>query len=442
MSKDYTLILKQAIEKHVETKYGHVIPPAPYITPFGIKTVDTLLGGGFQSSSPICISSTPETGKSTTSLQFASIFLRLYPNSVVIYINIEEAIGSTSAEVNVNDNIHERISSFGIDINRFVNKPVELNVKEVFELISELVQLKRKIEEKTGQEQKLLIIWDSIAATQSSKDMSAEDPKEVIGYKARELTHNLARYKSYISMERVTFIIIDQVRSNIQVETPWARAGQEKSIGVFGNYKSATSVSAFQHNVRQWIFLSKGNTLKPSDPMKVDGWELNFYTEKNKLAPSQYSVPLVFDKKWGIIPFYSEYIFLKDKTKTERKYWPTKDLIYPFCIQSEGNSKILTVIDPDTKNILYKSSKVMESKILERYNTDQEFRYWFDRAVDISVEQRIKVALFRETTSSNITIPEIEINSNDDVNQCEPITDNVSSINDENTVGDYNMIDE
>jgi len=136
--------------------------------------------------------------------------------------------------------------------------------------------------------------------------------------------------------------------------------------------------------------------------------ELNFFTEKNKLAPSQFSVPLVFDKKWGIIPFYSEYLFLKEKTKTERKFWPTKNLIYPFAINTEGNSRVLTVVDPTTNNILYKSSKVMESKILERYNTEQEFRYWFDKAVEISVEQRIKMALFRNNPNTIVIQDGIE----------------------------------
>lgn len=196
-------------------------------------------------------------------------------------------------------------------------------------------------------------------------------------------------------MERVTFIIIDQVRSNIQIESPWAKASNEKSVGTFGNYKSATAVAAFQHNVRQWIFLSRGASIKPSDPMQVDGWTLNFFTEKNKLAPSQYSVPLVFDKKWGIISFYSEYVFLKEKTKTERKYWPTKNLVYPFAINTSGNSRVLTVIDPTSNSVLYESPKIMESKILDVYNTNQEFHYWFDKAVEISVEQRINIALFR-----------------------------------------------
>jgi len=172
MTSEYTSILKQAMEKHVKTKYGHAIPPAPYITPFGIKTVDALLGGGFQSSTPICISSTPETGKSTTSLQFASIFLQAHPDSIVVYINIEEAAGgeieltSTTAINNSagpTHDINDRIQSFGIDSTRFINKPVEINVKEVFELIADLITIKKKLQEKSGKEYKLLVIWDSVA---------------------------------------------------------------------------------------------------------------------------------------------------------------------------------------------------------------------------------------------------------------------------------------
>jgi KaiC/GvpD/RAD55 family RecA-like ATPase len=172
MAIEHAALLKQAMEKHVKQKYGHVIPPAPYITPFGIKTVDALLGGGFQSSSPICISSTPETGKSTTSLQFASIFLQTHPDSIVVYINIEEAAGgeieltSTTAinsGLNPTHDINDRINSFNIDSTRFINKPVEINVKEVFELISELIAIKKRLQERDGKEYKLLIIWDSVA---------------------------------------------------------------------------------------------------------------------------------------------------------------------------------------------------------------------------------------------------------------------------------------
>lgn len=183
-------LLKTAFDTHIGNKYGANTPPAPYITPFNIKPLDTLLGGGLQSSAPIGISSTPETGKSTISLQFAGCFQQTHKNCVAVYINIEEPSSDDGdgqmANVTVENttsyqSINTRITSFGIDPSRFSNKPAELNVKQVFDLIRELIAIKRKIQEKTGDEFRLLIIWDSIAATPSSKDASAEDPNEIIG---------------------------------------------------------------------------------------------------------------------------------------------------------------------------------------------------------------------------------------------------------------------
>lgn len=280
MQSEHALQLKNAMEAHISKKFGGAIPPAPYITAFGIKTVDALLGGGIQSSAPISISSTPETGKSTICLQFASSFQRVHEDCIVLNINIEESAGGdyssfhveTSLDQEYQQSLSERMDNFGIDSDRFINRPAELNVKEVFDLISDMVAIKRNMQKSKGQEWKLLIIWDSIAATPSSKDASAEDPKEVIGYKAREISFNIGKFKSLLSMERVTFILIDQVRSNIQIESPWAKAGQEKSVGVFGNYKAATSVAALHHHLRQWLFLSRGAILKNSDTLGVDGW--------------------------------------------------------------------------------------------------------------------------------------------------------------------------
>ncbi len=276
MTTDYAGLLRTAMDKHIGNKFGHAEPPAPYITPFGIRPLDALLGGGMASSAPISISSTPETGKSTLSLQFGSMFQKCHANSVVLYINIEEASGgvvddTNPAQVHIGyHDIQDRINTFGINPNTFLNKPVELDCSEVFTLITDMITLKRNIQEKRGEEFRLLIIWDSIAATPSSKDAEAKSPNEIIGFKARELTLGLSKIKQQISMERCTFIIIDQVRANMKIDGPFSVG--EKSVGDFGNFKAATSVSALQHHLRQWLFLSKNATLKQSDPLGVDGW--------------------------------------------------------------------------------------------------------------------------------------------------------------------------
>ena len=90
--------------------------------------------------------------------------------------------------------------------------------------------------------------------------------------KARELTFELTKSKTVLSMEQITCLVIDQVRDNIQLKMPWQIAAEEKSVGVFGNMKSATNIKALQHAIRQWLYLSKGELLSPVDPMGIDGW--------------------------------------------------------------------------------------------------------------------------------------------------------------------------
>ncbi len=135
---------------------------------------------------------------------------------------------------------------------------------------------------------------------------------------------------------------------------------------------------------------------------------MNVYTEKNKLAPSQYSVPIVFDKKFGAIPILSEYVFLRDMTKVERKYWKTENkLQYPLSISTSANSKMLTVLDPTTHAVLYKSDKFMERNFINKYRQDPEFQHWFNKAVDIAVDQRIGVALFRNDPAAQDRATEV-----------------------------------
>ena len=401
--KDMATLLTTAFDRTLQEKYGHSIPPPPFVTPFGIKHLDTLLGGGITSSSPVAFSSTPETGKSTCAIQFCATFQAVWPDATVVYLDTESAAGGESRD------IEDRIETFGINREKFLYKPIVMDLKETFELVHTLVDLKGQLKQKTGKDCQVLFVLDSIAATASSKDASAEDPNEVIGFKARELTFNLSKCKQDLSMHQITFIVIDQVRSNIQIKSAWQAASDEKTVGTFGNFKSATNVSALQHNIRQWLWLSKGAQLKPQDPMGVDGWILNVFTEKNKLAPSQYSIPLIFDKKYGVIPIWSEYYFLANKTKTENKFWPKeKKMPYPLLISGATNRRKLEVINPETGEVQYTSDTFDERKFIQKYNTDESFRQWFDYAVHISAQERIIHSLFRTQPKAPVTEGERE----------------------------------
>ncbi len=240
--------LKDAFDALVKRDYGTCIAPTPYVTSSGFgRACDAVLGGGFTSSIPILLTSAPECGKSTAAFQFAANFQRANPDSVVVYLDIESAAAAIDES-----NIANRIDTFRIDRTKFLYKPLVTSLEQVFELIDSLVNIKKKLEEHTGSEYKVLFIWDSLASTALGKELLVTDPNQVIGAKARMLTHLLAKNKAMFLMNKVTLMIIDQVRSNIQIQNPYAPR-DEKGVGNFGpNFKAATSVNALQHNLGQF----------------------------------------------------------------------------------------------------------------------------------------------------------------------------------------------
>jgi len=171
-------VLGQLFEKVIEKKYGNKKSPPPLIMSTGVGHLDALLGGGLISSGPVMLSSTPESGKSTLAFQFAGKFHQQYENGIIVYLDIE---GSGGSQETTQYKI-SRIDTFGLnDSHRFRYEPVVLDIKELFGLIESLVEQKKIVEEKTGQEFYVYIIWDSVAATRSSKTDATDDHNKLIG---------------------------------------------------------------------------------------------------------------------------------------------------------------------------------------------------------------------------------------------------------------------
>lgn len=205
--------LKALFDNTFIENFGKKQAPPGYITPTGIRPLDAILGGGFVSSAPICIVSTPETGKSTTAFQFAKIFTERYgDDAFAIYLDIEGAGGEI-------EGIHEqsRPNIMKIDPRRFSHKKALLSLDDIDKFFAQIVQKKKEIEEKRGKELKMLIIWDSLAATQPEKVETSDRPEEYTGYHARMLGHILNKIKTPLSFARITLFCIDQSRANIKM---------------------------------------------------------------------------------------------------------------------------------------------------------------------------------------------------------------------------------
>lgn len=197
-----------------------------------------------------------------------------------------------------------------------------------------------------------------------------------------------------MAFNRVTFLTVDQVRANIKIDGPYVP--KESSVGSFKDFKAASSISALNHRITQWLFLSKGKQITPADGYTgVDGWLINVMTEKNKHAPSKHSITVVFDKSTGINKFWSEYYFLSEMTPTETKVYKNKKFPYQLMITKSGAWVSLKIKDPATGKYDYKSDKFYRKEAKQKYETDSEFRKWFDYALEMSIHIRIKEGMFK-----------------------------------------------
>lgn len=408
MSEQVENQLKAVFDAMLEREFSGSRPPEPYITPTGIVHLDAILGGGTGSSLPVMLSSAPEVGKSSIAVFLAKQFIERNSNSLVAYIDVETASSGTSAK----SGIKSRVKNMGIPEDRFQYAPMLLDVKGVYDVVKKYADMKKEMEDKLeaagkGEEIRVLIIIDSLASCPSSKTLTAEDPKEFIGLKARELGHALDKLKPVLAFSKITLILIDQVRANMQIAAgPFAKQ-DEKGVGVWNNIKSSSSSSVLQHNLKQWVYISKKKELYPGSDINVDGWILDIRTEKNKLCPSGYSISLVFDKHETLHKIYSEYLFMKEMTSTEQKYTGRKKekLPYPLLVKDKGAYKKIVCIDPATGNTVGESGTFYEKDLVKKYNGDPEFKEIFDWAIKTSVQERINKFLLHH--EDEIAIEEV-----------------------------------
>jgi len=184
--------------------------------------------------------------------------------------------------------------------------------------------------------------------------------------------------------------------------------------------QAASTTFSLLHNTQQWLFLSRGKTISPSDSMGIDGWYLNIVTEKNKLAPSQHAITCVFDMGKGLDKFWSEYVFLSEKTPSEKKIYREKKMPFPLMVEKYNSQKFqLRVTNPSDSSVDYTSDPFYRKEVKEKYKKDEEFRQWFDYAVQISAYYRITNGMFKEDEDLTTPIKAEVVGSDFDVETSE-----------------------
>ena len=376
---------------------------------FNIKPLDAILGGGIPTKSIIAITSPPETGKTTISWQLISKALKQNPYAMALYLDIEGSALTRNEELG----IKSRPELLKIDMNRvfYVNKKYYL--EDLVNKIKQFIEMKKQWDKKLGINAPVIIIWDSISSTEIKKIEEVSRPEEMTGYQARMLQFTIAKLKKDIDEANILLVLIDQIRANINAGFFGSKmtASSSTETGNFGSYKSSISNTKTHHEIRQWHYLQKGSLIKPQDIPNIDGWFLKFTVVKNKVAPTtNYEIELIFDKRYGISKFWSEFHFLSEYQSYERRLYKDSDKfnkqyasIHPLGIQRVGGFYKLSYQSPIDGQLYEYPKNFRFNQALELYKTDEEFRKLFNIILEHSIKDRIinHISLYGSNTNNN-----------------------------------------
>jgi RecA/RadA recombinase len=388
--------ISSSINEYLNKKYGEEFVYETKVVKTDIRPLDAILGGGLVLGLPVMVTGQEEIGKTTFAWQLIKKLQEQYPFSISLYIDTE---GSAYIE-NPELNIKSRIELMGINKEGVIYCPVAGSFEKIIDIITDVVNYKKNIENKIQKQIPMIIVWDSIADTDpQSLIEDADSPNSVIGLKARTVQFYLGKLKPLLRRNQVMLYLVDQVRANI-TDAMMRYAKSDDSIDVFGNVKTATSAKVIRHKLRQWIFLVKGPDIFYNYE-DVIGWYIDIHVIKSKLAPSGFSIRAVFDKRYGINKFWTEYYFISNlmpfeeliyrklqKTQPSRAERYKKYIEDLLGIQSSGAYKQLKYKDEQTGEVKF-SKSFYERDAYKLYNEDNDFRALFDKIVEQNIKNRI-----------------------------------------------------
>ena len=149
---------------------------------------------------------------------------------------------------------------------------------------------------------------DSIANTLSKKEMMAEDPKEVIGWKSRLLSIYLPRVKHALKEYKITIIAVNQLRDSLSMSmmpSPVAVKGMKQAETIPGG-------RTLQFETDQLIYMADSGNIEEKTT-GFDGKEVEMYCIKNKAFPPMIKCKTTFSYLGGYSTFWSAFYTLKDE---------------------------------------------------------------------------------------------------------------------------------
>jgi recombination protein RecA len=250
----------------------------------GCLALDTIMGGGAPVGRIVEIYGDNSTGKSLIAAQIASVAQQ--DGAVVVYVDTESAVSLKIME------------AVGVDTKKLIYTAPD-TVEEVFEFFEGVLESKKK----RFPNKRILLIWDSIAATSVDQEMANVYGKATMGRHAQIISQSMRKFTRRISKEHVCCIFVNQTREKIGV--------------MFGDNEATFGGKAMGFYASIRIRLKMGQKIK--DGRRPIGIESRATIVKNKCAIPYLSAELPIYFGHGIDDALASYQYLKAGDMIDRK---------------------------------------------------------------------------------------------------------------------------
>jgi len=254
----------------------------------GCVALDSILGGGLPVGRIVEIYGDNSTGKSLIAAQVAA--LAQEEGDIAVYADTETAVSLKIME------------AVGVDISNLIYS-VPDTIEEVFEFFDATIEAKAV----ANPEKKLVLIWDSIAATSVNQEVAAVYGKATMGRHAQIMSQGLRKIIRKISKGKVCGLFLNQTREKIGIMFG-------DNVATFGG-----KAVGFYASIR--VELKISNKIKVGK--KVIGIMARAYVTKNKVAMpfKRATLPIFFGH--GIDDALASFYFLKDAKLLDGQGWYT-----------------------------------------------------------------------------------------------------------------------